>query len=380
MNALSRPLLLAALIALLAACGSAPPASTQAPNQPAATVPVVVAPTDQPPATATPKPTATPEPTATPVAAEPGTSRSLPLPLGSEIRFKDWAVTITGVTRGDEAAAAITAANQFNHPAPEGWQYLLATLKLTNVSTEQEAKSVLFGVNLRVTGDHHVLYNRASVVVPQPLEGEIFPEGSVEGQAAFLVPTDEGNLMFFVAESLSFDPEARRFVAIDATATVRPDPALASVAPTDVGAKRTSPAPLGSTTVSPAWEITVLEVVRGADAAQRIVAANQLNAPAPAGQAYILAHVRARFLGDADPDTAKQIDQNAFKVTGSANVVYDRPMIVAPEPALDAYLFPGGQVEGWVVVQAPTDEAGLTLVYDPLFAFGHENLRFLSLE
>ena len=161
---------------------------------------------------------------------------------------------------------------------------------------------------------------------------------------------------------------------------ISPDPALAGVAATDAGTMRASPAPLGTLVVSEEWEITVLEVLRGADAAQRIVEANQFNEPAPEGQAYVVAKVRARYLGGDDPDTAANIDQNAFKVTGAANVIYDRPSVVAPVPQLDAYLFPGGQIEGWVVVQAPTDEAGLTLVYAPIFAFGDDNLRFLGLE
>lgn len=387
MPILHRPLIVAALLALLTACGGAPSSSAPAEAQPAPTTQEAAAaatapaaPTEAPAATATPEPTATTAPTATPEPAEPGTSRSAPLPLGTELRFEDWAVTISAVTRSEEAAQAIAGANQFNSPAPEGFEYLLATLTLTNISSEQEAKSVLFGVDLRVTGDRNVLYSRASVVVPQDLEGELFPEGSAEGQVAFLVPADEGNLQFFVAESFSFDPEARRFVAIDERATLSPDPALADIDATDTGATRAGPAPLGTTVVSEEWEITLLEVLRGADAAQRITEANQFNEAAPEGQEYLLARVSARYLGDGDPDAAAGIDQNTFKVTGASNVIYDRPSVVAPEPALDAYLFPGGQVEGWVVVQAPAGEAGLTLVYEPLFDCGSENLRFLGLE
>jgi hypothetical protein len=137
---------------------------------------------------------------------------------------------------------------------------------------------------------------------------------------------------------------------------------------------------VGETVVSPAWQITVLEVVRGAEAAQRITEANQFNDPAPEGQEYLLARVRVQYLGDAAPDATVMVDQSSFKITGSANVVYDRPSIVAPRPALDASLFPGGQVEGWVVVQAPADEGGLTLIFEPLFEFGNANVRFLSIE
>jgi len=287
---------------------------------------------------------------------------------------------ISAVVRGDEAARAIANANQFNDPAPPGWQYLLATLKLTNISTEQTARSALLGVDVRVTGQRSLLYDRASVVPPRQLEGELFPGGSVEGQIAFLVPVDEGNLMFYVAEFLSFDRNGRRFVAIDEGAVVRPDSVLATLTPTDTGASRANPAPLGVTTISENWEITVLEALRGIEAARRVAEANMFNEPAPEGEEYLLARVRARYLGRDDPDVMAQISQSDFRATGAANVVYERPLVVAPEPRLDAYLFPGGQVEGWLVVQVPADETGLTLVFQPGFALSDKNVRFFALE
>ena len=359
--------------------GSLPATVTNLTPKPPTNTPKPPTNTPEPP-TNTPEPPTNIVPTVTPKLAASGTSRSNPLLIGTEIRFKNWTVTITGVVRGKEAVQAITSANQLNKPAPKGWQYLLASLTLTNISTEQEAKSVLLGVDLRVTGDRNVRYSQTTAVVPKPLKGDLFPNGSAKGQIAFLVPADEGNLLFFVAEAFSFELDARRFVAIDEGATMRPDPALSSVIPTDAGTKRDSPAPLGTTTVSDAWEITVLEVVRSADAARRITEANQFNQPAPKGQEYILARVRAHYLGSDDPDTAASIDQNAFKVTGASNVIYDRPSIVSVSPNLEAYLFPGGQIEGWVVVQVPTGEARLTLVYAPVFEFSKENQRFLAIE
>ncbi len=374
MHLYTRPWFLAALLVLLISCGApSSPASNQttAPAAQGAEAPAV-----SPFSTAT----AISKPTATPEAVEPGASRSAPLPLGTELRFTNWAVMISAVVRGDEAARAIANANQFNDPAPPGWQYLLATLKLTNISTEQTARSALLGVDVRVTGQRSLLYDRASVVPPRQLEGELFPGGSVEGQIAFLVPVDEGNLMFYVAEFLSFDRNGRRFVAIDEGAVVRPDSVLATLTPTDTGASRANPAPLGVTTISENWEITVLEALRGIEAARRVAEANMFNEPAPEGEEYLLARVRARYLGRDDPDVMAQISQSDFRATGAANVVYERPLVVAPEPRLDAYLFPGGQVEGWLVVQVPADETGLTLVFQPGFALSDKNVRFFALE
>jgi hypothetical protein len=63
---------------------------------------------------------------------------------------------------------------------------------------------------------------------------------------------------------------------------------------------------------------------------------------------------------------------------GSANVVYDRPAIVDPDPVLEAYLFPGGRYEGWATLQAAPGETGLMAVFEPMFGFG--DVRYLSLE
>jgi hypothetical protein len=292
----------------------------------------------------------------------------------------DWAVTINGFTRGAEANQAIAATNRFNDPAPTGWQYLLATITVTNISTDQEAKGARLGIDLRVTGEHNVLYSRAGVVVPQPLEGDLFPDGSATGQVAFLVPSDESNLMFFVDERFDLDSETHRFVALDAGATVSPDPALRTITPTDLGNTRAAPAAFGSMTISPGWEVTLLEVIGGEASAQAIAEANRFNDPAPAGEAYVLVRIRIRYLGGGAPDQVAEISRRNFKATGIANVIYPRASVVVPEPELDAYLYPGGQSEGWIVVQVPTGEAGLTLIYEPSFEFGNENRRFLSLE
>lgn len=73
------------------------------------------------------------------------------------------------------------------------------------------------------------------------------------------------------------------------------------------------------------------------------------------------------------------IDGNWFKVSGEKNVVYDRPIVVAPPPILDANLYPGGEAEGWVVVSAPPDEKSLVLNIAPLFSFTDLNTRYVAL-
>lgn len=83
---------------------------------------------------------------------------------------------------------------------------------------------------------------------------------------------------------------------------------------------------------------------------------------------------------DGTGDAAESIDGYSFKTTGSANVLHDVPSVVDPEPALDARLFPGGEAEGWIVVQAAVGETGVSLVVEPLFDFSGQGRRFIRLQ
>jgi len=80
--------------------------------------------------------------------------------------------------------------------------------------------------------------------------------------------------------------------------------------------------------------------------------------------------LRVHYIGPEDESRA--IDSSSFNSTGSADVLYDIPLVVDPEPALDAYLFPGGEYEGWLVFQAAEGETGLMAVFEPLFDFSGE--------
>lgn len=383
-----RRLAIVLTLALLTACGSAPAPTAGTTPQPSGSAQSTSAPqaTEVPKPTDAPKPTATTEPTAAPTAeptpepAEEGTSRSSPLPLGTGLQFKTWAITVTEVLRGDEAAKAIKETNQFNDPAPEGMEYLLATVQIENISKDQKAEHTALAADLRLTGDRNILYSRVSAVTPKEFEGELFPGGTAEGQIAFAVPRDEKNLMFFVGENLDFDPDARRFVAIDKGAHVAPAADLAAMQPNDAGKTRSSPAKLGETAITDEWEVTVTEVKRGDEVVEMAKKANEFNDPPEAGMEYVAVKLRVRYLGGDDPDNAENVGFGLVKITGEKNKVYDSVSVVEPDPKLDGYLFPGGQVEGWEILAVSKGEQKLALVFEPPFSFSDKNTRFLGLE
>jgi hypothetical protein len=126
------------------------------------------------------------------------------------------------------------------------------------------------------------------------------------------------------------------------------------------------------------WELTILEVARGDDAWTMVQEVNQFNDPPEEGMEYVAVKLHVRYISTVDEST--DIDGTYFNSTGSAGVLYDIPSVVDPEPALNAYLFPGGEAEGWVVVQVAEGETGIMLVFEPLWDFSDENKRFISLE
>jgi len=161
-----------------------PPTPTPAP--PAAT-PLPPTPTPVPP-TATPiPPTPTPvPPTATPVPPTPtpppvGMSRSNPAPRTNVVSAPNWDVQALEVVRGDEAWQAIQAANQFNEPPPDGWEYILVKLWVKSTASDSEDHSIGSG-DFKITGDRLLRYTSASVVEPDPpLDAKLFAEGETEG-------------------------------------------------------------------------------------------------------------------------------------------------------------------------------------------------------
>ena len=282
------------------------------------------------------------------------------------------------VVRGDEAWQALQAANQFNEPPPDGWEYVLVKIWVKSTATDSEAHSIGSG-DFKVTGDRLVRYSSGWVVEPDPpLDAKLFADGETEGWTAYLVGQGEGSLIFIVDELWSFDDDRFRFIALDEGTSITVAPELHDTEPTDLGIDRASPAPFGETVTTEDWQVTVLEVVRGDGAWQMVQEANQFNDPPAEGMEYVAAKVNVRYISTTDK--AETIGGSSFKAVGSANTLYDLPLVVDPEPTLDVALFPGGEYEGWVVLQAAQGETGLALVFEPLFDFSGKNRRFLSLE
>ena len=126
-------------------------------------------------------------------------------------------------------------------------------------------------------------------------------------------------------------------------------------------------APLGETVITDDWEITALEVIRGDEALVRVQEANQFNEPPEPGTEYIAVRVKVRNISQTDEP--ERISDSSFSLVDESNVEYDLPSIVEPEPALDISLYPGGEYEGWVVLQSSEGSSNPVAVISSFFGF-----------
>ncbi len=317
-------------------------------------------------ATSTTTPTATPE-------SEPGSLRKKPLPFGSTAIQNGISVTVEDVVRGAEAWQKIQDANQYNKPLPAEQEYLLLRVRVKNIGTGDEAIDISGG-DFFVTGDELRKYSVASAVVPKPaLQGGIFPEGELSGWIVFPVAAGEHNLMLVLPAPYG-DDAPTLYLALEEGAAIATDARLGTLPPTDNGLSRAEPAAIGELIRTETWEITVKSVLRDEKAWEKISAANSYNDPPAEGMTYMLANVSARYIG-RDEDGA-WLSSGDFKSTGSKNVVYDAPSVVEPKPQLEASLYPGGSVEGWLAVQFAKDEENRLLIFDASFG---KDRRFIKL-
>lgn len=310
--------------------------------------------------------------------AETGFSRSNPYPANGMISIPNWDVDILEVIRGDEAWSAIKAANQYNDPAPDGYEYLLINLRAV-CTYEGEETHWLGSSDFGVTGSSHVVHETVFAVPPDPqFDGEVFSGGEISGWAAYLVREEETDLILIADELANWDDDRFRYIAIDEGASVVSPPDISGVKPTDNGTSRKAPADFGEKVITEDWEIQFIDVVRGDEAWVMIEEANQFNDPPLDGMEYVAVQAKVRNISARDNSFV--IDTLAFNSTGSENVLYDHPSVVAPSPVLEAKLFPGGEFQGWFVVQVGVHEENIMAVYEPWFEFTDANVRYLSLD
>lgn len=307
-----------------------------------------------------------------------GKHRNSPVPFKEKLVTEDWEMSILEVVRGDAAWNLVLEGNRYNDPPTEGYEYIAVKLHVRNIGTVDDSSSI-DGYSYNITGSANILHDLPSVVEPEPaLDIELYPGGEHEGWVVFQSIIGETNLMLAFEESWTFDDDEVRYLAVDEGSAIGVPTYLVNIASTDIGKERNNPALMSEKVTTENWEISILEVIRGAEAWNMALAANQYNDPPEDGFDYIAVKVYAHNI-DTD-DVARNISDYDFNTTGSNGVLYELPSVVDPDPAFDVTLYPDGEYEGWMILQVGVGETEIKLVFDPLFEFSDESKRFISLE
>lgn len=307
--------------------------------------------------------------------AKVGTSRAEPAGLDVKIFEKPWEVEVLQIIRGQEAYDLLMEANELNDPPGDGLEYILIKLYVRNLDTVEKAQAI--GGNMfHVTADNNVLYRYPYAVEPEPeLDARLCPGGEWTGWLAYEIGIGEKNPILVFGDVSDLD-EKGRFLALEEGAAVAFPASIEIMGDQTLGTSPDDPAAAGTIIATEQWEFTVLEMLRGDDAWDAVYEASEWNDPPEEGMEYVL--VRANVRNISDKDEPENCDYDLFSIVGDNKEIYDRPFITEPEPELDAWLYPNGEAEGWVVLQVAEDEGGLILILsDSYFA---SDKRYLALE
>jgi len=304
-----------------------------------------------------------------------GTSRAEPAELGTKILENPWEFEILEVVRGDEAYDALMEANMFNEPPRDGFEYILLKFHVRNLGTVEEAEDI--GGNMfHVTGDNNVLYRYPYVVEPEPdLEARLYPGGEWTGWLAYEFAVGEKNLLLVFGDIFELD-EKGRFLALEEGAAVAFPASVEATGDQEAGQSVDDPAPAGTIIATEQWEFTVLEVLRSDDAWDALYEASEYNDPPEEGMEYVLVRIAVRNI--SDEDEPKLCEYDMLDIVGDEREVYDHPYLTVPDPELQAWLYPNGETEGWVVLQVAEGETGLTLILSD--SYFSSDKRYLFLE
>lgn len=340
MNIAQRFLLLGVWLALLSACQSAP-AATRLPDFP------------------------TPQP--------PGLSPAHPLPAGQPIQTEHWTVEVRQFFRGEKAWEMLSAVNQYNKPPAPGEEYVLIQFYLQNNSADPEEKSIGLGL----TGSRRVQYDSfaADLMTPEPYLRSSLPGGAeMEGWYAYRIAPDETDLLLVVTEWFNFEAPVIYAALTENAAVSVPVSELTAVQPTDVGLSLAEPAPYQTMVTTDDWQVEIMDFVSGEAAWAMVQEANQFNDPPESDMMYLLVKPRVRYIGL--DENGRDVTPYLFTLTDDAGNEWERPSVVSPGPELYRHIFPGGAVEGWLVLQVPADNRHFVLVFQP---DQETEVRYLSL-
>lgn len=172
-----------------------------------------------------------------------------------------------------------------------------------------------------------------------------------------------------VTRLVEVEVEVTRVVEVEVTRVVEVEVIATAVPPTNTPTPEApevgtagSPVPLGTAQLvenadGQSISVTVSEVIRGDDALDRIMAANQFNDPPTEGFEYVLLHVDVST--PADNEGAITLDHSSLQVVTNNRVIrwFDAGSgACCLVPEFDFQMLPGGTGDGWVALLVAVDD------------------------
>lgn len=298
-----------------------------------------------------------------------GLTRGNPIPLGSTASYGDWEIS----------------ANEMSQVADKVYVEITATYN------GEEFSSDVNDLELCLTGSSHQLYpDSDDDEGPEPVLGEGYGEEQIRtGWISFEAPSTESDLILAVRHSSTvFVADADlRYFGLERDVQIAEDLSSATD-PTDAGITIEAPVPLGDVATTSSFSLEIVESLTGEAAADKLSDISFLNPDLGEDREFFLFKVRAvnvsssgspssisRFHFSADGFReihAYLLASSIFSPTsapGAADSALFSPFLELPGKELEASLYPGGSIEGWVLLEV---EAGteLLVVYDPAIGGG----------
>jgi hypothetical protein len=111
-------------------------------------------------------------------------------------------------------------------------------------------------------------------------------------------------------------------------------------------------------------KITLLELIRGEEAWNRVREADPANVAAPEGKEYVLVRVKYEYYARGVPGLCVHpLKPDQFTAYSAGGEGYDTVSVVTPKPELRKELKSGESAEGWIVFAVATNDKAPLIHY-----------------
>ena len=136
--------------------------------------------------------------------------------------------------------------------------------------------------------------------------------------------------------------------------------ALVSGASISLAQNNSTTSPIGEAVTAGPWQMTIVEVLTGADGDAAAANASESNPTLPDGLNYMAIHIQVQN----QSQESFRIAPEDFSVVGASGIFRRSAGVFPPSPELDGTVAPGEALDGWVLSSSAANDSDLILLYD----------------